>query len=122
MDAVERRIELMKLICKRRYETIANLASELSVSERTVRRDVDALTNLYPIYTQTGRYGGGVYVIEGFYFDRMYFNDNELCVMNKILYFIENNDLYILSNSELNVFRKLISDYTKPTLAGKGAC
>ena len=117
MDAVERRIELMKLICKRRYETIANLASELGVSERTVRRDVDALTNLYPIYTQTGRYGGGVYVIEGFYFDRMYFNDNELCVMNKILYFIENNDLYILSNSELNVFRKLISDYTKPTLA-----
>ena len=55
----------MKLLCRRRSETIRNLAFEFEVSERTIRRDIDILSLNEPIYTQVGRYGGGVYVEEG---------------------------------------------------------
>ncbi len=55
----ERRVEIMKKLCRRRKDTIGNLAHELGVSERTVRRDLEALSLSEPIYTQSGRYGGG---------------------------------------------------------------
>ena len=62
----ERRSEIMKLLCRRRSETIRNLAFEFEVSERTIRRDIEILSLNEPIYTQVGRYGGGVYVEEGY--------------------------------------------------------
>ena len=53
----------MDLLCQRRRETISNLAAELGVSERTIRRDIEMLTLRYPIETVCGRYGGGVRMI-----------------------------------------------------------
>ena len=66
----ERRSEIMKLLCRRRSETIRNLAFEFEVSERTIRRDIEILSLNEPIYTQVGRYGGGVYVEEGYAFSQ----------------------------------------------------
>ena len=60
MGAAERRQLILDLLCQRRRETISNLAAELGVSERTIRRDVEMLTLRYPIETVCGRYGGGV--------------------------------------------------------------
>ena len=60
MGTAERRRQMMLLLCRRRHETMRNLASEFGVSERTIRRDVEALSCTEPIYTQPGRYGGGV--------------------------------------------------------------
>ena len=59
LETAERRIAILKLICRRRFETIANLAYEFDVSERTIRRDIEFLMRTEPIYTQPGRYGGG---------------------------------------------------------------
>ena len=81
MDTVERRGELVKTLCRRRYERVENLAADFGVSERTIRRDIEALSRTVPIYTQSGRYGGGVYVAEGFTMDRMYMTDRELRVL-----------------------------------------
>ena len=64
MGTAERRYEIMKILCRRRYETIRNLASEFGVSMRTVQRDIESLSRTEPIYTQFGKYGGGVYVVE----------------------------------------------------------
>ena len=61
MGTAERRYEIMKILCRRRYETIRNLASEFGVSMRTVQRDIESLSRTEPIYTQTGKYGGGVF-------------------------------------------------------------
>lgn len=60
MTTTERRAQLVELLCLRRRDTIGNLAAELDVNERTIRRDVEALTLSYPIETVCGRYGGGV--------------------------------------------------------------
>ncbi len=70
MNAVERRQELLEVLCRRRHDTYGNLACEFNVSKMTIRRDVAALMCSFPIETVCGRYGGGVRVADGFYLNR----------------------------------------------------
>ena len=91
MGTAERRSEIMRILCRRRHDTIANLAIEFGVSERTIQRDIEALSLTEPIYTQCGRYDGGVYIDEDYVMNRMYMTDLELEVLRKISSFVENN-------------------------------
>ena len=113
MGTAERRYEIMKLLCRRRYETIRNLASEFGVSMRTIQRDIEALSRTEPIYTQFGKYGGGVYVVEGYSMDRMYMKDSEIDVLKKLYIAADKND-DLLTTDEINLLRLLISQYSKP--------
>ena len=103
----------MKILCRRQHETISNLASELGVSTRTIQRDVEALSITEPIYTQPGKYFGGVYVIDGYSIDRMYMTDSELNVLNK-LYISSEKNASLLTIDEKIILKKLISKYSKP--------
>ena len=47
-ETAERRSEIMKILCRRRSETVKNLAFELGVSERTIRRDIEILSRYIP--------------------------------------------------------------------------
>lgn len=60
MSAVERRQALLEVLCRRRFDTYANLTFEFGVSTRTIQRDIQILICSYPIETVRGRYGGGV--------------------------------------------------------------
>lgn len=113
MGASERRLELLEVLCSRRYDTIANLAMEFDVSERTIRRDVASLSLNEPIYTQTGRYGGGVYVMDNYYFGRVYLNDDEIKLLEKIAEVLETKKIDI-SNSDLLMLKRIISKRKKP--------
>lgn len=113
MGTAERRYEILKILCRRRYETIRNLASEFGVSMRTVQRDIEALSRTEPIYTQFGKYGGGVYVVEGYSMDRMYMKDSELDVLQK-LYIAADKYEDLLTTDEKNLLKSLISQYSKP--------
>ena len=113
MGTAERRYEILKILCRRGHETIENLASELAVSDRTIRRDIEVLGMSYPIYTQTGKYNGGVYVMEGFSLERMYMSDTELDVLKK-LYVIAQENATVLTMQELFVLNSIISTYSKP--------
>ena len=115
MGTAERRYEIMKILCRHRYETIRNLASEFGVSMRTVQRDIEALSRTEPIYTQCGKYGGGVYVVEGYSMDRMYMKDSELDVLQK-LYIAADKNEDLLSFDEKNLLSSLISQYSKPKI------
>ena len=84
MEGAERRRTLMEILCRDRHGTIGCLARELGVSERTVRRDIERLSMKEPIYTQAGRYGGGVYVIDGYFMPKQALSQRELCVLKKI--------------------------------------
>ena len=55
MGNAERRLEILKLLCRRRYEKLENLASEFGVSKRTISRDIEYLSLKNPIYTQAGK-------------------------------------------------------------------
>ena len=51
----DRQQQLISLLCQRRSDSIQNLAMELGVCERTIRRDIEELTLTYPIETVRGR-------------------------------------------------------------------
>lgn len=116
MEASERRTEIMRVLCRRRHETISNLAYEFGVSERTILRDIEVLSITEPIYTQCGRHGGGVYVTEDYYMQRMYMSEKELKVLHKLLSLVDAKAVCDLNESEKNILKTIISQYTKPNL------
>ena len=115
MGTAERRYEIMKVLCRRRYATIRDLASEFGVSMRTVQRDIEALSRSEPIYTRFGKYGGGVYIVENYSVDRIYMTDAEINVLKK-LYIAADEDRILLTDEEHNLLRLIISQYSKPKI------
>ena len=113
MGTIERRTAILKALCRRRYETISNLAIEFEVSERTIRRDIDALSCTEPIYTQPGR-AGGVYVVDGYRMDRMYMSKEETDVLCKIRDIQEVQRTGFLLPGEYAILERIIQAYTKP--------
>ena len=113
MGTAERRAEIMRILCRRRHETISNLAEEFGVSTRTILRDVEALSIKEPIYTQCGRYGGGVYVTDNYYMSRMYMTEKELSLLHKLLSFANKKAICELSAEENKLLKLIVSQYTK---------
>ena len=64
-SAIERRQRIVEILNMRRYERADNLAYELGVNVKTIRRDIDVLSCSYPLNTKQGN-GGCIYVEEGF--------------------------------------------------------
>ena len=110
MGTAERRIEIMKLLCRKRHETMSNLAAEFNVSIRTIKRDIDELTFLMPIYVKSGRYDGGVYVAENYSMDRMYMSSIEVELLIKVKKITQEK----LSCKENDLLEHIIKSYTKP--------
>lgn len=116
MGTAERRAEIMRILCRRRHETVSNLAEKFGVSTRTIQRDVEVLSITEPIYTQCGRYDGGIYITEDYAMDRMYMTDQELSVLNKVAFFAERKSVCNLNKDELVLLNHIISQYTKPKI------
>ena len=113
MGTAERRNEIMRILCRRRYEKISNLAEEFGVSTRTILRDIDVLSITEPIYTQCGRYGGGIYVTDNYSMKRMYMTESELAVLHKLSKFADQKSVCELSTVENKLLKSIISQYTK---------
>lgn len=113
MGTAERRAEIMRILCRRRHETISNLAEEFGVSTRTILRDIEVLSITEPIYTQCGRYGGGVYITDNYVMNRMYMSDRELAVLRKVVFFAENKSVCDLDENESDLLKTIIAQYTK---------
>lgn len=114
LGTAERRQKILILLCRRRHDTIENLASEFGVSERTIRRDIEALSATDPIYTQTGRHGG-VYVADGYYLDRQYMSNEEISLLKKVQGVALQQGQCVLSVAEISLLANLIDMYSKPT-------
>lgn len=112
METTERRRAIMRMLCRRKSEIIENIAVEFGVSERTIRRDIEALSRTEPIYTKSGRYGGGVYVMEGYHADKFYFDNAQTTVLKKLLRYAEDGKRCWLSADELILFKELIATHT----------
>lgn len=116
MEATERRYKLMNILYRRGHETIANLSEEFGVSERTIRRDIEILSLFQPIYTKSGRYGGGVYVTADNTENGTYFGGNEIMALYRMADFIESSSE--ISEYEKTMLHNFISKYIKHLLKG----
>ena len=114
MSASERQMKILRILHRRKHETIANLAKELDVCERTIIRDIEELSVNEPIYTQTGRYYGGVYIDTTYSMSKMYFEEPDRLLIEKIVVDIENNTYCTLNEDELKQLKRLLADYSKP--------
>lgn len=113
MGTAERRAAIMKVLCRRRHETIHNLAAEFGVSTRTIQRDIEVLSCSEPIFTQQGKYGGGVYVMDGYSVERMYMADREIALLEK-LSAAARQHAGLLSAEEKDLLSDLILQYKRP--------
>lgn len=93
VSANDRRQQILDLLCLRRRDTLQNLASELGVCERTIRRDIEVLTLSYPIETVCGRYGGGVKMADWYHQDRRKLSPRQTALLKRLAVGLEGEDL-----------------------------
>lgn len=93
-------------MCRRRFEKAENLAFEFHVSEKTVRRDIEAISRSVPIYTKQGR-NGGVYLLDGYAEGRAYMSDGEIALLESLSARCKTPD-------EKRGLAKIIGKYSRP--------
>lgn len=89
----DRQQQLISLLCQRRSDSIQNLAMELGVCERTIRRDIEELTLTYPIETVRGRYGGGVRMSDWYFQDRPKLTPKQTALLKRLAIGLHGEDL-----------------------------
>ncbi len=114
MGAVERRFEITKLLCRERHMTMSALADIFSVSIRTIKRDIDEIGYMIPLLTKPGRHDGGVYVMDGYKWDRVYMSFEDIELLKKIKSIGEKGEKLILDEFALERISKIISRYSLP--------
>lgn len=101
MEVSERRAAIMQILYRQRFETTNNLMARFGVSKRTIRRDIEELSKTEPIYTKSGRYGGGIYVIDGYYGFETHLKKSEIELIHKFYHSAQSNQQCQLTLNEL---------------------
>ena len=111
MGTAERRLEILKYLCKFRKATMSQLADMFGVSVRTIQRDILEIEATFrvPLDVRCGKYDGGVYVIGDYRFDRAYMHEDELRLLAKIQKLVKSQ----LSDNENSLLSQIIKTYTK---------
>ena len=111
MGTAERRLEILKYLCKARKATMPQLAEMFGVSIRTIQRDIYEIEATFhvPFEVKCGKYDGGVYVIGDYSFDRAYMHEDELRLLAKVQKLVEAQ----LSDKENALLSQIIKSYTK---------
>ena len=112
LNSADRREHLIRILILRGHATLSELSTELGVSQRTVMRDVDALSIRVPIYTVAGRYGG-IYIDKHHLQNHTYLRANEISLLKKIVYSIEQHSFCSLNDEELKLLKNIIKIYSK---------
>ncbi len=112
MGTAERRLEILKYLCKKRHATMPELSEQFGVSLRTIQRDIYEIETTFrvPIDVKCGKYDGGVYVIGNYSFDRAYMHSDEIILLRKIQGIVENK----ISEKESVMLLQIIKNYEKP--------
>lgn len=110
MGTAERRLEILKYLCKARKATMPLLAEMFGVSVRTIQRDILEIEATFytPIDVKAGKHGG-ISIVGDYSFDRAYMREDELSLLSKIQGIVEGQ----LSEKENSLLSQIIKTYTK---------
>ena len=111
MGTAERRLEILKYLCRYRHATMPQLAEKFGVSVRTIQRDIFEIEATFhvPLDIRCGKYDGGVYVVGNYSFDRAYMYDEELALLTKVHLLVKDQ----LTEQEGALFSQIIKTYSK---------
>ena len=111
MGTAERRLEILKYLCKYRRATMPQLAEMFGVSVRTIQRDILEIEATFhvPLDVRCGKYDGGVFVVGDYSFDRAYMHEEELALLSKVQELVKDQ----LSEKEKALLAQIIKTYTK---------
>lgn len=111
MGTAERRLEILKYLCKNRHEKMTQLAEIFGVSVRTIQRDIYEIEMIFhiPLCVKCGKYESGVYVVGNYSFDHAYMRADELLLLKKIQELVKSQ----LTKDENISLAKIINSYTK---------
>ena len=108
MNKETRKKEISKILFLRGHVHIKELAELFCVSERTIERDVVALSHEhFPLYTRTGRYNSGIFLLSSG--KRTDLFATELFVLKKIEKAIEGKNIILLTNEEEQTLKAMIN-------------
>ena len=98
MGAEERRKAIWRALCRRRQDTIANLAVEFRVSSRTVYYDIRILSCIYPIESIRGRYHGGIKVADWYTPNTKALTPAQMELLERLLVTLDGDDVIVLQS------------------------
>ena len=98
MGAEERRKAIWRALCRRRQDTIANLAVEFNVSPRTVYYDIRILSCIYPIESVRGRYHGGIKVAEWYTPNSKALTPAQVELLERLYTTLDGNDAVVMQS------------------------
>lgn len=109
--------DILNLLSDCKVHTMKELADEIEVSERTIRRHIQSLTYRYPIQTFCGGINrGGVYLDKSYLYQGKTLTVDELQVINKALTLLQKcKD----QNVNTEVIKNLINKFTPPPMKEK---
>lgn len=105
MSAIERRKQIIELLCQRRHDTAENLSFEFNVSKKTIYRDVLELSLSYPIYIEQG-YQGGIYIAEGYYLDKQFLTNEQENLLRELT--------GTVNESQAKILQQILSTFGNP--------
>ena len=105
MSANERRMQILEVLCERKFETIDNLMFEFSASRATIKRDIQELILSYPVYTVQGN-GGGIYITDGYHLGMKYFSEKQTALLEKLT--------EGLTGEELETMKGILQTFNEP--------
>ena len=115
-DKIERVLGIYTKLINGSVINKAEEANNYNVNERSIQRDIDEISDMLPIYVKTGRYNGGVYVVDGFNADKMYMSDNEIALLEKVRETYFSGAKLTLNSQEIETLNKIIVNYSKPAV------
>ena len=112
MRTHERRERIVQIIAMCGTVTAKELANRMQVTPRTILRDIDALSMLYPISVNYGR-GGGYYIINYKALNLPCLKSFEIELLEKITSEIDRSSVCSLTPKENQVLKDMIALYSK---------
>ena len=111
MGTAERRLEILKYLCKHRRATMPQLAEMFGVSIRTIQRDILEIEIIFhvPLDIRCGKYNSGIFVKGDYSFDRAYMHRDELELLSKVQELVSDR----LTEKENALLSRIIKTYTK---------
>lgn len=110
MGTAERRLEILKYLCKKRHATLCELAEAFDVSVRTIQRDIYEVETTFrvPLTVKCGRYESGVYLLGNYGLDQVYMNPLEIQLFFKVYALVRDQ----LSEEENRALTHILKKYS----------